>query len=90
MPFTVVEVQPTPNPNAVKFVLDRHITEERLSFTDPASAAGHELATRLFHIGGVTNLLMLADFVTVTKSPDAKWTHITAEVKRVLAAKATE
>jgi len=85
VPFIVRQVQPTPNPNALKFVLDRHITEDRLSFPDPAAAGNHALASRLFAIDGVTSLLLLEDFVTVNKSPTAKWGSITAKVKRVLA-----
>jgi len=86
VPFTVRQVQPTPNPNAVKFVLDRHITEDRLSFPDLAAAAHHALASKLFEIDGVTSLLLLEDFVTVNKAPAAKWGSITPRVKRVLAA----
>ena len=85
MPWTVREVQSTPNPNAIKFVLDRHITEERLSFTNPSSAADHPLASQLFEISGVSSLLLLGDFVTVVKSPAAKWANITPKVKKVLA-----
>ncbi|HET6246600.1 MAG TPA: NifU N-terminal domain-containing protein [Tepidisphaeraceae bacterium] len=86
MPYTVKEVQPTPNPNAVKFVLDVPVTEDRLSFVDAASAAGHPLAGRLFQINGVVSLLLLGDFVTVVKSPNVKWSAITGKVKKVLAA----
>jgi NFU1 iron-sulfur cluster scaffold homolog, mitochondrial len=90
MPLTVTEVQPTPNPNALKFVLDRHITQERLSFVDSQGAKDHPLATRLFEIGGVKSLLLLGDFVTVVKSPAVKWGSITAKVKKVLAASSPE
>jgi hypothetical protein len=90
MPLTVKDVQPTPNPNAIKFVLDRHITQERLSFLDPSAAADHPLASQLFDIGGVTSLLLLGDFVTVVKTPAAKWANITAKVKRVLSAAPSE
>jgi hypothetical protein len=86
MPYTVKEVQPTPNPNAVKFVLDRSVAEERRSFVDAASAADHPLAARLFQIDGVASVLLLGDFVTIVKSPAVKWASITGKVKKVLAA----
>jgi hypothetical protein len=85
MPWTVKQVEPTPNPNAVKFVLDRSIAEHRLSFQDPSAAADHPLATRLFDINGVSSLMLLGDFITVCKSPAARWSDITKNVKRVLA-----
>jgi hypothetical protein len=82
--FDVKEIQPTPNPNAVKFLLDRPITERPTSFLKAESAAGHPLATRLFSITGVNSVLLLGDFVTINKSPEARWTDITAKVKQAL------
>ena len=84
MPFRVVEVQPTPNPNALKFVLDRPVSEQPVSFLDAGAAADHPLASRLFHISGVSSLLLLGDFITVNKSPDAGWAEIKKQVRRVL------
>jgi hypothetical protein len=83
--FTVREVQPTPNPNAMKFVLDGSISDQPASFFDSRAAQGHPVASHLFAIPGVSSLLLLGDFVTVNKSPDAKWSDITAKVKRALA-----
>jgi NFU1 iron-sulfur cluster scaffold homolog, mitochondrial len=85
LPFAVKEVQPTPNPNALKFVLDRQICDRPTSFLDAPSAKGHPLASQLFAISGVNNVLLLGDFVTVGKTPAAKWPEITARVKRLLA-----
>ncbi|MDB5354621.1 MAG: Scaffold protein Nfu/NifU [Phycisphaerales bacterium] len=85
MAYVVKEVQQTPNPNAMKFVLDRPVCEGRLSFLDPKAAKSHAIAARLFAVNGVTSLLFLGDFVTVCKSPAARWAGITAKVKRVLA-----
>jgi len=85
MPFRVQEIQPTPNPNAAKFILDRPIVEQPLSFFSPAAAKGHPLAEALFAIPGVSSLLLLGDFVTVNKTAEAKWDQITARVRAVLA-----
>ena len=86
MPFNVREVQPTPNPNAMKLILDRVIADCPMSFLNAASGIEHPIASRLFAINGVTALLLLGDFVTVTKAPEAKWADITGRVKRALAA----
>ena len=84
MAFRVVEVQPTPNPNALKFLLDRDVSEQPVSFFSAGAAAGHPLATKLFAIDGVSSLLLLGDFITVNKSPDAGWADIKKHVRRVL------
>ena len=84
MAFRVVEVQPTPNPNALKFMLDREISERPTSFLTAGAATGHPIATRLFGIPGVSSLLLLGDFVTVNKSPDANWAEIKPRVQRAL------
>ena len=84
MAFRVLEIQPTPNPNAAKFILDRPIAQQPTSFLNARSAEGHPLASRLFAVGGVTSVLLLGDFVTVNKSPDAKWDDVVAGVQGVL------
>ena len=84
MAFKVREIQSTPNPNAAKFVVDRPVTEKPVSILHPGDAEQHPLARRLFEIPGVCAVLLLGDFVTVNKTPDAKWPAIKAQVKRVL------
>ncbi len=85
MAFKVQEIQATPNPNAAKFVLDRPIAEQPMSFFNAASARGHALAEQLFAIQGVSSLLLLGDFITVNKSPEARWEKINPQVKALLA-----
>ena len=84
MAFRVREVQPTPNPNAAKFILDREISEQPTSFFNAGSAGGHPVASRLFEIPGVSSLLFLGDFVTINKRPEADWADIKSKVERVL------
>jgi hypothetical protein len=84
MSFVVREVQPTPNPNAVKLILDRSICTEPLSFRTPELAEAHPVAKRLFALKGVSAVLLLHDFVTINKSPEARWADITGRAKRAL------
>jgi NFU1 iron-sulfur cluster scaffold homolog, mitochondrial len=84
MPFTVTDVQPTPNPNAAKFILDRPIVQQPTSFFNAEAAKGDAIASQLFAINGVTSVLMLGDFVTVNKKPEVKWNAITERVQEVL------
>ena len=85
MGYRVISVEPTPNPNALKFLLDGRISDKPVSFFSPEAGKGHALAEKLFAIQGVTSLLLLDDFVTVNKQAAAAWKSITPEVKRVLA-----
>ena len=93
MGFEVVEVVSTPNPNAMKFVLDRPVAEQPVSFLtadSPAKQPEHPvsksgLVARLFAIPGVSGLLFLNDFVTVSKCPEAKWPGLKRAVKKTLA-----
>ena len=84
MGFEVKEIQATPNPNAVKFVLDGEITDRPVSFLNPEEGKGHPLASQLFSIGGVTSVLLLGDFVTINKRSDVKWESITGNVEEIL------
>ena len=84
MAYNVVEIQPTPNPNALKFLLDRQIAQSPTSFLSAEAAADHPIARRLFAVPGVSSILLLGDFVTVNKSPDASWADIKSRVRRVL------
>jgi hypothetical protein len=73
----------TPNPNAVKFTLDVTLPA-MVNATTPEAAVGQPLAEALFAIDGVVGVFGTADFVTVSKSPDADWDAITPAATEVL------
>jgi Scaffold protein Nfu/NifU N terminal len=73
---TVVYVspQPTPNPNALKFQLDRPATEKRSeTYREGSQAMDSPLGALIFGLGGVTNVFLTADFVSVTKDDATSW-----------------
>ena len=86
MPYALtVEVQPTPNVNALKFVVNRRLTEGRSqTFRTPQDAAASPLAAGLLAIPGVVQVFFLNDFVTVTRNPSTPWEGIADEVERVI------
>ena len=84
MGFRVVEIQSTPNPNAAKFVLDRPVSQQPMSFFNSSAANDFPLAKKLFAIPGVSSLLLLGDFITINKSPDADWDDITDQARAIL------
>jgi len=81
---TVKSFQNTPNPNAVKCILDRKIADEPRSYLKAADAAADPLGSRLFAIDGVTNILIHSDWITIGKRPEAQWKPIKAALERVL------
>lgn len=77
-----VDVQPTPNINALKFVLNRRLTEGgSQTFRSPQEAAGAPLAQRLLAISGVIQVFFLNDFITVTRDPEVPWEQIAGQVE---------
>ena len=84
MPFKVLDIQPTPNPNAAKFILDGQISAQPTSFFNAEQAKDHSLAAKLFAINGVAGVLLLGDFVTINKRPEIKWSALTDKVQQVL------
>ncbi len=84
MPFEIREALPTPNPNAMKFVLDRPISDQPMSFLTPSAANSNPLAQRLFEIKGVSSILLLGDFITVNKTPTAKWPDMKRKIAQLL------
>jgi hypothetical protein len=85
MPIRVTEFESTPNPNALKCMLDRRVSEERRSYSDASAAAADPIAARLFAVEGVVGVMLLGDWLTVLKAPDAPWRAIRAGVTRALA-----
>lgn len=85
-----VTFQPTPNPNAGKFIVGRTLVDDNRSrsFYNPQQAADNPVASALFELDGVASVFMVEDFVTVTKQPDADWSDliplVTDTLNRVL------
>ncbi len=77
-----VTIDPTPNPNALKFSVGQDVGGPKTfvagrSVDDPVAA-------QLLELEGVTSVFMTADFVTLSKHPDAGWEAIADEAKRIL------
>ncbi len=76
MPVTV-QVDTTPNENALKFTINKPAIESgHKTFANAEAAEEAPIAKTLFQIDGVTSVFLMADFITVTKSPESKWDTI--------------
>lgn len=80
-----ISVQPTPNVNALKFVIDRRLTEGKSrTFRSPDEAADEPLAQALLRLPGVVQVFFLNDFITVTRAPDIPWEQLADRVEEVI------
>ncbi len=83
-----IRVRPTPNPDSLKFEAQGGtiIPSGLLAFHSAAEAEADPLGRALFALGGVASLLIVPQFVTVTKRPDASWDGLLDAVERTLSA----
>ncbi|MGZ8212198.1 MAG: NifU family protein [Burkholderiales bacterium] len=70
----IAEIEPTPNPNAMKFVLKEPLTwGVTRSYDNSAQAKDDPLASQLFDIEHVTNVFYVDHWITVTQDGKADW-----------------
>jgi hypothetical protein len=79
----VITAQPTPNPNAAKFTLNRIVATQGRTYREAAGTEA-EWAKRLLEITGITQIFALNNFVSITKTSDADWNVLGPEVERIL------
>jgi Fe-S cluster biogenesis protein NfuA len=73
----IAEIEPTPNPNAMKFILREPLTWGiTRSYDNAAQAADDTLAAALFDIEHVTNVFYVDHWITVTQDGQADWQEL--------------
>ncbi|MBU6995649.1 NifU family protein [Ferrovum myxofaciens] len=77
----IADIEDTPNPNAIKFVLkDRLVWGKPKNYASPEEAGGDELASRLFAIPHVTNVFYADNWITVTQDGNTEWADLARKV----------
>jgi NFU1 iron-sulfur cluster scaffold homolog, mitochondrial len=70
----ISDIQETPNPNAVKFILREPLTNGvARQFASSDEAQGDPLAKSLFEVGNVVSTFYMDNMVTVEKQDTADW-----------------
>jgi hypothetical protein len=77
-----IRVEPTPNPNAVKFSVGSPVGGPG-TYVRGAQPEEAYLA-EVLDLDGVASVFFTADFVTISKSPDGSWDAITPEATAIL------
>ncbi len=91
MPWKVTSFEPTPNPNALKCLLDRPVLapgEPPRSYRRASESDADPLASALFAVeptGSVVCVLIGPDWITVNRAPGAEWSKVKKGVRDALA-----
>ena len=76
-----VTISTTPNENAMKYTLTCNAIESgHKTYANAEAAEDSPVAKALFTIDGVTQVFLMADFISVTKNPEAKWSNLEASI----------
>jgi len=73
----IADIQETPNPNAVKFILKEPVSHGTShSFDSAEKAKDDNLAKSLFEVGDVVSIFYMDKMITVEKTDEADWDEI--------------
>jgi NFU1 iron-sulfur cluster scaffold homolog, mitochondrial len=78
----VIRLDPTPNPNAVKFTVGTPVGGPATFVA--GQPTDNAMASAILQLEGVTSIFMTADFVTISKSPEGDWGGIVPEAQAIL------
>jgi Fe-S cluster biogenesis protein NfuA len=77
----ITDIQETPNPNAVKFILKEPVSNGTThSFDSAEQAAGDPLAKSLFDVGHVVSVFYMDRMITVEKTEEGDWDELLPEL----------
>ena len=73
----IADIQETPNPNAVKFILKEPVSHGTShSFDSAEKAENDNLAKSIFDVGDVVSVFYMDKMITVEKTDEADWDEI--------------
>lgn len=76
-----IDIQSTPNPNALKFILNQKVKKEGNSnYKTPTECGENDLALSLFTIRGIDQIHFYDNVVTITKFNYEDWDTIESKV----------
>ncbi len=77
-----IEVENTPNPETLKFLINRQIVANdiAISFNNIDDALNSPLAQHMLHIDGVKSVFLASNFISITKKEDFDWTGLDVKI----------
>ena len=76
-----VYAESTPNPSAMKFVANKKITEQTLSFENIDAAHDAPLAKELFNFPYVKEVFMDENYISISKNDATQWEEIVMDMR---------
>lgn len=78
----IIKTEPTPNPNALKFIVTEGIVKNggKSTYRAPKEAESNFLAKKIFDLRGVDTLHFFANTITVTKFRYKEWDKFEDEI----------
>ncbi len=78
-------IQSTPNPNALKFVLNLPVkTEGKATYKNAADCGHNPLAKAIFTVSNVVEVYFFDNYITVTQDGNVDWDVIEEQIKKVI------
>lgn len=80
-----VMIQPTPNPNAFKFIVNREVKARgNTTFNSKDECGSVELASKLFDVPGVVQLYLFDNVITVTLDPNVDMMQTEDQIMQII------
>jgi Fe-S cluster biogenesis protein NfuA len=80
-----IDIQPTPNPNALKFIMNIPVKMEGNStYKSPSECGENQLALELFKVRGIDQLHFFENVIAVTKFSYEDWNSVETGVMKAL------
>ncbi len=80
-----IDIQPTPNPNALKFILSSPVKNAGNStYKTPSECGENKLALELFKIRGIDQLHFFENVIAITKFSYENWDSVESNISKVL------
>lgn len=80
----VLQIDPTPNPDAMKITVDFDKEGSRSSTYDRVSDDNPAFINEILNLDGVRSVFHAMNFITVDKKADADWDGLLEEVETVI------
>jgi hypothetical protein len=82
-----VQVSTSPNEHALKFTIGQPAIESgHKTYANAEAAEESPVAKALFGLEGVASVFLMADFITVTKKPEANWDNLQSAAVEIIQA----
>lgn len=84
--LVILEVAPTPNPEAMKFVLRQRLAGSPRPYASADAVEADPLARALFEVSGTASVYIAPGFININKRADAHWSALIPAVTSVIEA----